>query len=339
MNRFSSHPGKKTSVLVLGVALLAAGAAMAADVTSTVKVEALDTRFAALVQPDAQAHLLTADAQWAEGPLCLPGGGVIWSDVKANKVMSWKEQGGVSTLLDPAHYQNGRARDSKGHIVAASHGERAIVRQGPDGQWRTLVDRYQGKRLNSPNDVVVDDRGGIWFSDPTFGVLNEAESYGGKPEQGGEYLYHYDPERDTLTRLDTPGLHSPNGLAFSPDKHLLYVADSQLAHDFKNSKLAHRIMVYEVRDGALSAGRVFADIAPGIPDGVKVDAQDNVWSSSKEGVQVFSAKGDLLGRLKVDAEDTGNLAFCSTGSQHWVYITAANKVLRVPVLVAGSQRP
>ncbi|RMS85089.1 Gluconolactonase [Pseudomonas savastanoi] len=182
--------------------------------------------------------------------------------------------------------------------------------------------RYEGKRLNSPNDVVVDKRGGIWFSDPTFGVLNKAESYGGKPEQGGEYVYRYDPEQNQLVRLNTPGLHSPNGLAFSPDQSLLYVADSQLAHDFKNPKLAHSIRVYQVRDGALSNGKVFAEIAPGIPDGLKVDAQGNVWSSSKEGIQVFSASGELLGKIKVTAKDTGNLAFCSTGSQHWIYITA-----------------
>lgn len=337
MNRVSRHPGRKTSALLLGGALLTAGAVMASDAASPLKIEANNPRFSTLVQPDAQALVLTADAKWAEGPLCLPDGGVIWSDVKANTVMSWKEQSGVSTWLDPAHYQNGHARDAQGRIIAASHGERAIVRQELDGQWRTLVDKYQGKRLNSPNDVVVDQRGGVWFSDPTFGVLNKAESYGGKPEQGGEYVYRYDPERGTVVRMNTPELHSPNGLAFSPDQRLLYVADSQLAHDFKNPKLAHRIMVYDVRDGALSNGKVFADIASGIPDGVKVDAQGNVWSSSKEGVQVFSANGDLLGKLLVEAKDTGNLAFCSAGSRHWVYITAANKVLRVPVLVAGSQ--
>ncbi|SOS41164.1 gluconolactonase [Pseudomonas syringae] len=95
--------------------------------------------------------------------------------------------------------------------------------------------------------------------------------------------------------------------------------------------------MYQVRDGALSNGKVFAEIAPGIPDGLKVDAQGNVWSSSKEGIQVFSASGELLGKIKVTAKDTGNLAFCSTGSQHWIYITAANKVLRIPVLVGGSR--
>ncbi len=337
MNRVLRHPGRNISVLLFGSALLASGAVMASDTASPVKVVASNPHFATLVQPDAQAQIVTADAKWAEGPLCLPEGGLIWSDVKANKVMRWKEGEGVSTWLDPAHYQNGHARDSKGRVIAASHGERAIVRQEPDGQWRTVVDKYQGKRLNSPNDVTVDDQGGIWFSDPTFGVLNKAESYGGKPEQGGEYVYRYDPEHDQLVRQNTPGLHSPNGLAFSADQRLLYVADSQLAHDFKKPTLAHRIMVYQVNDGALSNGRVFAEITPGIPDGLKVDAQGNVWSSSKEGVQVFSASGKLLGKLLVTAKDTGNLAFCSAGSQHWVYITAANKILRMPVLVEGAR--
>ncbi|AHG42353.1 gluconolactonase [Pseudomonas syringae CC1557] len=337
MNRVFGRPGKKTSALLLGSAFLITNAAQASEPALPISIVDNSASFAKLIAPGARAQVLTADAQWAEGPLCLPDGGLIWSDVKANKVMSWKEGDGVTTWLDPAHYQNGHARDAEGRVIAASHGERAIVRQEADGQWRTLVDKYQGKRLNSPNDVVVDDSGNIWFSDPTFGVLNKAESYGGKPEQDGEYLYRYDPQRDELVRLDTPGLHSPNGLAFSPDQRLLYVADSQQAHDFKNPKLAHRIMVYQVSNGALSKGRVFVEVAPGIPDGVKVDAQGNVWSGSKEGVQVFSAKGELLGKLLVAAKDTGNLAFCSTGSQHWVYITAANKVLRVPTLVKGSR--
>ncbi|KPB76956.1 SMP-30/gluconolactonase/LRE family protein [Pseudomonas cannabina] len=337
MNRVFGRPGKKTFALLLSSAFLMANAALASDPASPISVVDNDARFTRLIAPGAKAQVLTADAQWAEGPLCLADGRLIWSDVKANKVMSWKEGEGVTPWLDPAHYQNGHARDAEGRVIAASHGERAIVRQEADGQWRTLVDRYQGKRLNSPNDVVVDDSGNIWFSDPTFGVLNKAESYGGKPEQGGEYLYRYDPKRNELTRLETPGLHSPNGLAFSPDQRLLYVADSQLAHDFKNPKLAHRIMVYQVNNGALSNGRTFVEVSPGIADGVKVDEQGNVWSSSKEGIQVFSAKGELLGKLLIAAKDTGNLTFCSTGSQPWVYITAANKVLRIPALVKGAR--
>ncbi|WP_183142088.1 SMP-30/gluconolactonase/LRE family protein [Pseudomonas cichorii] len=319
-------------MLLLGGALLASHHALASPIT----LVANNPQFSTLIKPDAQVEVLTSKAQWAEGPLCLPDGRLIWSDVKANKVMSWKEGEGVSTWLDPAHYQNGHALDAEGRVIAASHGERAIVRQEADGKWRTVVDRYQGKRLNSPNDVVVDDSGNIWFSDPTFGVQNKAESYGGTPEQGGEYLYRYDTKREQLTRLNTPGLHAPNGLAFSPDQSLLYVADSQLAHDFKNPKLAHRVMVYEVRDGVLSNGRVFAEITSGIPDGLKVDERGNVWSSSKEGIQVFSAQGELLGKLLVAAKDTGNLAFCSAGDRHWVYVTAADKVLRMRVLVGGS---
>ncbi|MBX8510424.1 SMP-30/gluconolactonase/LRE family protein [Pseudomonas cichorii] len=328
---------KKASLLLLGSSLLATSQIMAADAASPITVVATHPSFSTLVEPGAKVEMLTDGAKWAEGPLCLPDGRLLWSDVKANKVMSWDEKSGVTTLLDPAHYQNGRALDAEGRVVAASHGERAIVRQEKDGKWQTLVERYRGKRLNSPNDVIVDKNGHIWFSDPTFGVLNKAESYGGKPEQGGEYLYRYNPQLKELTRLKTPGLHSPNGLAFSPDQSLLYVADSQLAHDFKNPKLAHRIMVYQVHKGALSNGRTFAEITPGIPDGLKVDAKGNVWSSSKEGIQVFSPKGELLGKLQVAAEDTGNLAFCSAGSQHWAYVTAGNKVLRVQTLVGGSQ--
>ncbi|PBP96752.1 SMP-30/gluconolactonase/LRE family protein [Pseudomonas congelans] len=327
----------RPSSWLLGGALLAAGSAGATDAVSPVRQVVIDPAFSQLVAPQARVELLTGQAKWAEGPLCLADGRLIWSDIKANKVDSWQAKGGVSTWLEKADFQNGHTLDGQGRVVAASHGKRGIVRQEPNGEWRTLVDTYQGKRLNSPNDVVADKSGTLWFSDPTFGVLSKSEGYGGKPEQGGEFIYRYVPDTGEITRLDTPEVHSPNGLAFSPDQQLLYVADSQMAHDFSNKKLAHRIMVYQVRDGRLINGKVFADIEPGIPDGIKVDALGNLWSSSKEGIQVFSAAGKPLGKLLVAAADTSNLTFCSSEQASWAYITAANKVLRVQVMkgVAG----
>ncbi|CAM3164564.1 gluconolactonase [Pseudomonas floridensis] len=321
---------------LLGGALLAAGPAGAA---SPVEHVVTDPAFSQLVAPGARVELLTDQAKWAEGPLCLPDGRLIWSDIKANKVSSWRAKEGVSTWLEKADYQNGHTLDGQRRVVAASHGKRGIVRQEANGEWHTLVDTYQGKRLNSPNDVVTDKSGNLWFSDPTFGVLSKSEGYGGTPEQGGEFIYRYVPDSGEITRLDTPEVHSPNGLAFSPDEQLLYVADSQMAHDFTNKKLAHRIMVYQVRDGRLINGQVFADIEPGIPDGIAVDALGNVWSSSKEGIQVFTAAGKPLGKLLIASKDTSNLTFCSSEGTRWAYITAANKVLRVQVMkgVAGEK--
>lgn len=316
---------------LLGSAILVAGSASAATAAAPVRQVVTDPAFSQLVDAKARVELLTDQAKWAEGPLCLQDGRLIWSDIKANKVSGWQAKDGVSTWLEPADFQNGHTLDAQGRVVAASHGKRGIVRQEANGEWRTLVDTYQGKRLNSPNDVVADNSGTLWFTDPTFGVLSKSEGYGGTPEQGGEFVYRYVPDTGEITRLETPELHSPNGLAFSPDQQRLYVADSQMAHDFSNKTLAHRIMVYQVRDGRLSNGKVFAEIESGIPDGIKVDALGNVWSSSKEGIQVFSAAGKSLGKLLVSASDTSNLTFCSDEQGSWAYITAANKVLRVQV--------
>lgn len=321
-----------SSSFLLASALLAASHAGAAGPAALVRQVVTDPAFSQLVSAKARVELLTDQAKWAEGPLCLTDDRLIWSDIKANKVGVWRASNGVSTWQERADYQNGHTLDGQGRVVAASHGKRGLVRQEHNGEWHTLVDTYQGKRLNSPNDVVADKDGNLWFSDPTFGVLSKSEGYGGTPEQGGEFLYRYVPETAQITRLDTPEVHSPNGLAFSPDQRLLYVADSQLAHDFTDKTLAHRIMVYQVSGDRLTNGKVFADIESGIPDGIKVDALGNVWSSSKEGIQVFSAAGNPLGKLLVSANDTSNLAFCSNEHTHWAYITAADKVLRVQVM-------
>lgn len=331
MNRTLEKLFPSPSSCVLASAMLFAGSASAATPQTPVRQVVMDPAFSQLVDAKARVELLTDQAKWAEGPLCLPNGRVIWSDIKANKVSGWRANEGVSTWLEGADFQNGHTLDAQGHVVAASHGRRGIVRQEANGEWRTLVDTYEGKRLNSPNDVVADNRGALWFTDPTFGVLSKSEGYGGTPEQGGEFVYRYVPDTGEITRLDTPEVHSPNGLAFSPDQQLLYVADSQMAHDFSDKTLAHRIVVYKVRDGRLSDGKVFAEIQSGIPDGIKVDALGNVWSSSKEGVQVFSPTGKSLGKLLVEASDTSNLTFCSDSQGSWAYITAANKVLRVQV--------
>ena len=182
--------------------------------------------------------------------------------------------------------------------------------------------------------MATDDS--IWFSDPTFGIDNPAESYGGTSAQDGEFIYRYAPKDKSLTRMKTPMLHSPNSLAFSPDARCLYIADSQLAHNFSDPTLAHRILAYEVHNHELMNGRVFAEINPGIPDGIKVDECGNVWSSCKEGIQVFNPSGTLLGKVLINSENTGNLNFSSDGLDHWLYVTAAHLVFRLKVKVSGA---
>nr|WP_241391549.1 SMP-30/gluconolactonase/LRE family protein [Serratia proteamaculans] len=304
------------------------------SVKEDIKIVAEQPEFYNLAAKDAYAQIITDEAVWSEGPICTAQGMFLFSDVKQNKVMSWSEKQGLKTWLAPSDFQNGHTMDAQGRIIAASHGKRAILRLEHDGRWVTLADSWEGKRLNSPNDIVVAPDGSVWFTDPTFGLLNKDEGYGGKQEQDGEYVYRYDTRTKKVTKMTSPEVHSPNGLAFSPDGKVFYVTDTQLAHDFNNPSLAHRIVAYRVTDGGLSEGRIFAEIASGIPDGIKVDEKGNVWSSSKEGIQVFTAQGKRIGKIQVPSENTGNLALCTDGSHgKWLYITAANLVLRVPILV------
>ncbi|WP_337008468.1 SMP-30/gluconolactonase/LRE family protein [Pantoea sp. AS142] len=319
------------------LALMMTGFSTVAAEVPGVNIVTENVAFHELADSNAHPELITDRAVWAEGPVCTPKGLFIFSDVKQNRVMSWSEKQGLKVWLAPSDYQNGHSVDSKGRIIGASHGRRAIVRQKFDGTWTTLADSWAGKRLNSPNDVTVAPDGAIWFTDPTFGVLNKQESYGGKPEQDGEYVYRYDASSHKLSRASTPEVHSPNGLAFSPDGKTLYVSDTQLAHDFSNKKLAHRIMAYRLEGTRLTAGHVFAEVTPGIPDGITTDEKGNVWSSSKEGVQIFSEKGVRLGKILMPSQDTGNLALCSgADGRKWLYVTAANLVLRLPVKVSAA---
>jgi len=325
------HFKKSSFMLAL---MMIGSSSIAADIPG-VQIVPENVTFNELIDSNVRPELITDRALWAEGPVCNPKGLFIFSDVKQNRVMSWSEKQGLKVWLAPSDYQNGHTVDDEGRIIAASHGRRAVLRQEHDGTWVTLVDSWEGKRLNSPNDVTVAPDGAIWFTDPTFGVLSKDESYGGKPEQDGEYVYRYEPSSHRLSRVNTPEVHSPNGLAFSPDGKRLYVSDTQLAHDFGNNKLAHRMLAYRVSGANLSGVRVFAEVSPGIPDGITTDEKGNVWSSSKEGIQVFSEQGVLLGKIRVPSENTGNLALCKgTGSRKWLYVTAANLVMRLPVKVS-----
>lgn len=300
------------------------------------RVIADDPAFHELVAEDAELVRLYSDARWSEGPLALPDGRLIWSDIENNRVLSWREDEGVDARwLRPAQFHNGHALDHQGRILAASHGKRAIERLEENGEWRVLVDLYGEQKLNSPNDLVVDRQGAIWFTDPTFGIDSPTEGYGGRAVQGGEYVYRFDPKDERLTRLDTPAVQTPNGLAFSPDEGILYIADSRRSGPDGEEPL-QRIFAYDLGDdGSLVNERVFTEVSPGAPDGIKVDEHGNVWSSSGSGVQVFAPDGRRLGRIELP-EITANLAFAKEADGWKVYMTATSGLYRVDVETAAA---
>lgn len=289
-----------------------------------------------LIPTQAKLEVLEDQAKWSEGPLVLADNSVIWSDIVNNRVLQWSEAQGTKTWLYPAQFHNGHAIDKQGRILAASHGKRAIERQEADGTWHVLVDLYEDKKLNSPNDLIVDNDGEIWFTDPTFGILKKEEGYGGNPVAGGEFSYRYNPETHKIVRLNTPEVKTPNGIALSPDQKTLYIADSQLGHNPNDKTLRHHLVAYDIDSNKnLSNGRDLANITTGVPDGIAVDNKGNIWVTGGEYIHIFTPQGKEIGNIKFPTV-VANIVFnqLPTG-KNVAYITGSNTLYRLDVAVKG----
>ncbi|HEY9598870.1 MAG TPA: SMP-30/gluconolactonase/LRE family protein, partial [Cyanophyceae cyanobacterium] len=239
-----------------------------------------------------------------------------------------------SVLRDPSDYQSGNYRDLEGHLVACSSGLRAIIRQEHDGEWKILVDRYQGTRLNSPNDLVVKSDGTIWFTDPPYGITQPNQGYGGEQEQPGCFVYRFDPATGDIDAVVTDMVR-PNGLAFNPDESILYVSDTAA---FNIPDAPHHIRAYEVVNSRqVKNGRIFAVINPGQPDGLRVDEYGNVFTSSKDSVQVYAPDGTCLGKILVP-EVSANLTF-GGAERDRLFITAGKSLYAIDLNTHGVQRP
>jgi gluconolactonase len=301
-------------------------------------IEIYDERMAAIVRPDASLQTIANGAVWSEGPVYfVEDDGVVWSDAHGDRLLYWNANNGVQVLRQPSHYQSGNYRDLEGRLVSCSSGERAIIRQEhsndwQSGEWKILVDRYQGKRFNSPNDLVVKRDGTIWFTDPNYGLTQPNQGYGGKQEQPGCFVYRFDPESGEIDAVITDMMR-PNGLAFSPDERLLYVSDTA-AFDIPQGP--HHIRVYDVVDNSkVTNGRVFATIDPGQPDGLRVDEQGNVFTSSEDSVQVYAPDGARLGKIRVP-EVCSNLTFGGVNGDR-LFITAGKSLYAIDLNTRGMQ--
>lgn len=297
------------------------------------EIEIYDERMRALVSSDSPLEKLASGAVHSEGPVYLhDSDSVIWSDAHGNRLFCLRANGEVSVLRDPSHYQSGNYRDTYGRIVACSSGQRAIIRREQDGEWKVLVDRYQKRRLNSPNDLVVKSDGTIWFTDPPYGLTQPNQGYGGKQEQAGSYVFRFDPTTGEIYPVVTD-MERPNGLAFSPDESLLYVSDTS---EFDYPQGHHYIRVYQVVDGRYAKnGDVFAEISPGQPDGLRVDEHGNVFTSSQDSIQVYSSDGACLGKILVP-ETCTNLTFGGQ-KRNRLFITAGKSLYAIDVNTCGIQ--
>ena len=289
--------------------------------------EILDPRFAALINPTARLDLLDTTSRWAEGPVYVPAGRyVLWSDIPNDRILRWDEAGGhVSIFRSPAQYANGNTLDRQGRLVTCEHLTRRVTRTEHDGSITVLADRVDGKRFNSPNDVVVASDGAIWFTDPTYGIDSDYEGRRAPSEIGRSRLYRVDPA-DGSARVAADDFVQPNGLAFSPDERRLYVSDTGRSH-VENGP-AH-IRAFEVADGRLTGGEVFAESQAGYFDGFRVDEGGNLWTSSGDGVRCYEPGGNLIGIILVP-EVVANVCFggpvrnrlfiCARSSLYAIYL-------------------
>jgi gluconolactonase len=297
--------------------------------------EILDPRFRAYVLPNAPLIKLGEGFGWLEGPVWFADlGCLLVSDIPNDRILRWTEDGGVSVFRQPSGFANGHYRDCQGRLIGCSHRHRCINRTEIDGTVATLVDRHEGKRLNAPNDIICKSDGTIWFSDPHFGINTDYEGGKQQPELP-PLLYRFDP-RDGSLRVMADDFAGPNGLAFSPDERLLYVAES--GHQFAEHPIQH-IRVFDVLDEGrrLGGGRVFHTVAPGFADGLRVDVDGNVWSSAADGVHCIAPDGTGLGVIKVPFT-VSNLTFGGRNRSR-LFICASHTLYAIYTNQRGAQRP
>jgi gluconolactonase len=271
--------------------------------------EAIDPRFGSYVLFNAPVERLASGFRWIEGPVWFAdAGALLFSDIPNDRILRWIDGAGVSVFREPSGFANGNTRDREGRLVTCSHGARAVLRTELDGSITILADRYQGKRLNSPNDVVVRSDGSIWFTDPHYGI--KADYEGGRAEQELPCnVYRLDPGSGTLTVV-ADDFAGPNGIAFSPDERTLYVADTGAMFD---AAATRHIRAFDVgADGTLNGDRVFHSVLPGAADGFRCDEDGNLWTSAGDGVHCIAPDGTLLGKIRIP-EIVSNLTF---GGRH-----------------------
>jgi gluconolactonase len=289
-----------------------------------------DPAFGAYVLGNAPVKRLATGFDWVEGPVWFGDlGCLLFSDIPNNRILRWTEDG-VTTFRQPSNYANGHTRDRQGRLISCQHGTRSVTRTDWDGSVTVVADGFDGKPLNSPNDVIVTKDGSIWFTDPHYGISTDYEGFRATQELPCQ-VYRIDPT-GSIEAVITD-MACPNGLAFSPDESRLYVADTgRMFH----SDPQH-IRVYDMVGGRPVNGRVFHTISPGCADGIRCDSDGNLWSSAADGVHCIAPDGHLMGKILVP-ELVSNICFGGR-AKHRLFITASTSVYSVILNRNGVQWP
>lgn len=296
------------------------------------KIEIYNNKFSYLFDHTPDIECLFDRATWAEGPVWIPReNALIFSDVKGNRQFKWTEKYGTQIFRSPSDFANGNALLPDGTLVSCQHGARAISKTDQNGHVSLLVERYDGHRFNSPNDLVVKSNGTIWFTDPPYGILSNDEGYQSASEMIGCYIYCYNPTTQTV-KLATFNTMRPNGLFFSPDEKILYVSDMSAA-EFKDG--LHHLVAFDVDGDKLYNRRIICEINPGIPDGFCVDNNGLIYCSCDDGVLIITDKGEQVTKIVIGK----TVSNCTLGGseQNELFITATNCLYRVKLNSKGFQ--
>jgi gluconolactonase len=293
--------------------------------------EVIDERFSPLFNGNAHVDRLWTGCRWAEGPAWFAAGRyVVWSDIPNNRMLRYDEtDGSVSVFRSPCGNSNGNTVDREGRLVTCEHSGRRISRTEHDGRVVTIVDRYKGKRFNSPNDAVVKSDGSIWFTDPTYGIDSDYEGDKAESEIGACYVYRVDPGTGDVEAVITDMVR-PNGLAFSPDESKLYVVDTGRTH---GKHYPAHIRVFDVHDKKVSGGGLFADCTAGLFDGFRLDEAGRIWTSAADGIHCYDPDRTLIGKVKVP-EVVANCVF-GGAKRNCLYIAGTTSLYMVRLMVNG----
>lgn len=304
-------------------------------------IEVIDPRFEKCRIASAAVERLYTGTRWAEGPVWFGDGRyLLFSDIPNNRMLRWQEETGeVSVFRGPSNYSNGNCRDRQGRLLTCEHDSRRLTRTEYDGNITVLMDRFQGKLLNAPNDLAVHSDGAIWFSDPGYGIMSNYEGHKAAFDLPAN-VYRLDPKTREATVV-AGDLDKPNGICFSPDEKRLYIVDTGVP---KHPTDPHPIYVYDVVDGTrLTNRRLFVNMAPGTSDGIRCDVDGNVWSAAGwggeeyNGVHVFAPDGTLIGKIHLP-ETCANLCF-GGAKKNRLFMAASQSLYAVYVGTEGAQTP
>jgi gluconolactonase len=290
--------------------------------------ETLDERFTPWIKDEARLEHLYEGCRWAEGPAYFPAHRqLVWSDIPNDRMLRYDEAtGAVGVFRSPAGYTNGHTVDGQGRLVSCEHGNRRVTRTEHDGSITVLADEYDGKRLNSPNDVVVRSDGAVYFTDPAYGIESDYEGHKSEMEQSGCFVFRVDPVTGTLAKV-ADDFDRPNGLVFSRDERALYISDTGAPKHMRVLDVAD--------DGTLSNSREFAKCTVGGFDGFRLDDTGNIWTSAGDGVHCIHPDGTLIGKVLVP-ETVANVAW-GWPKRNRLYIAATTSLYAILLAVNGAK--